>query len=108
MSVDPAEREALFWRLAERLLADPAVTRSTMMGLPCLRAGGSFFASLERATGNLIVKLPRARVQELVGTGAGVAFAPNRRVFREWVAMPAPDPEAWSGLLAEARAFVDA
>jgi hypothetical protein len=107
MSADSAEREALFWRLAECLLAEPGVTRSTMMGFPCLRAGGTFFASLERGTGNLIVKLPRARVQELVSTGTGLSFAPNGRVFREWVAMPAADPEAWSRLLAEARAFVD-
>jgi hypothetical protein len=50
--------EALFWELAQPLLAEPGVTRSTMMGYPCLRANGAFFACVERATGNLIVKLP--------------------------------------------------
>jgi len=29
--------ERLFWILADDLLEDPAVTRSTMMGYPCLR-----------------------------------------------------------------------
>jgi hypothetical protein len=100
------EREALFWRLAEAFYTDPAVTRSTMMGFPCLRAGGKFFACLERGTGNLVIKLPAARVAELVATRAGLPFAPNGRVFREWVACPVPDEAQWSALLREAKAFV--
>jgi hypothetical protein len=102
-----SEREALFWRLAEALYTDPAVTRSTMMGFPCLRANGKFFACLEPATGNLVVKLPAARVVELVASGAGIPFAPNGKVFREWVAFPVPDEAEWSALLVEAKAFVN-
>src|SRR5207247_1430820 len=97
--------EALFWELAGSLLGDPAVTRSTMMGYPCLRINGRFFACVERATGNLIVKLPAERVNDLVASGTGILFAPNGRVFREWVAAPAPEPGEWTALLAEARAF---
>ena len=37
----PAEHEARFWALAEPMLAQAGVTRSTMMGLPCLRIDGS-------------------------------------------------------------------
>jgi hypothetical protein len=103
-----SEREALFWRLAEALYADPAVTRSTMMGFPCLRADGRFFACVERGTGNLVVQLPAARVAELVATGAGIPFAPNGKVFREWVACPVPDEAEWSALLHEAKAFAGA
>jgi len=103
---EPApEREALFWRLAEALYTDPAVTRSTMMGYPCLRADGKFFACVDRRTGNLVVKLPAGRVDELVATGVGLRFAPNGKVFREWVACPIPDDEEWSALLDEAKAF---
>ncbi|MFM2073098.1 MAG: hypothetical protein RLZZ623_3362, partial [Actinomycetota bacterium] len=40
--------EAKFWDLAEELLQRPDVSRSTMMGLPCLRLDGAFFASLDR------------------------------------------------------------
>ena len=83
-----SDGEELFWRLAELLLADPMVTRSTMMGFPCLRVNGKFFACVERSTGNLVVKLAADQVKELVGSGAGIAFAPNGRVFREWVAFP--------------------
>ena len=81
-SPDAPARETLFWELARRLLAEPGVTQSTMMGYPCLRADGAFFACVERATGHLIVKLPAHRVSELVAAGQAVTFAPNGRAFR--------------------------
>lgn len=106
MDSDVAGRTALYQKVTEPLLADPAVQRSTMMGYPCLRVNGEFFASVERSTGHLIVKLPAARVGELVESGAGLPFAPNGRVFREWVTCPVPDEEEWIALLEEAKAFV--
>jgi hypothetical protein len=60
-NADVGAREALFWELAQQLLAEPGVTRSTMMGYPCLRANGAFFACVERTTGHLIVKLTARR-----------------------------------------------
>lgn len=96
----------LFQQVTEQLLADPAISRSTMMGYPCLRAGGAFFACVERGTGHLIVKLPRQRVADLVAAGLAVPFAPNGRVFREWAAVIDPDPHRWHELLGEARSFV--
>jgi hypothetical protein len=99
-------RETLFWELAGPLLAEPGVTRSTMMGYPCLRANGAFFACVEPATGHLVVKLPALRVNELVATGQALPFAPNGRTFREWAAFPLADPGEWNALLAEARSFV--
>jgi hypothetical protein len=98
--------EQLFWVLAEDLLEDPAVTRSTMMGYPCLRADGAFFACVERNTGHLIVKLRAARVTELITSGQALPFAPNGRVFREWAALPVPDSDKWTVLLEEGRSFV--
>ncbi len=71
-----SERDARvepFWNLARELMADPAVTPDTMMGLPCLRLDGAFFASLDLKTCDLVVKLPAARVAELVQTGSRVA-----------------------------------
>jgi hypothetical protein len=59
-----AAREALFWDLAEEMYVDPAVERGTMMGFPCLRVSGQFFASLEKDTGELIVKLAERRVDD--------------------------------------------
>lgn len=98
--------EKLFWQLADRFLKEPGVTRSTMMGYPCLRTDSAFFACIERRTGHLIVKLPRSRVQAAVSSGEALPFAPNGRVFREWAAFPVPDGREWAALLDEARSFV--
>jgi hypothetical protein len=107
MGAEASEPEALFWELAEDLYVNPAVTRSTMMGFPCLRINGGFFACVERSTGNLIVKLPSERVTELVASDVGIPFAPNGKVFREWVALRHSDEDVWVALIAEAQAFVD-
>ncbi len=104
-SAAASARETLFWELAQQLLAEPGITQGTMMGYPCLRANGAFFACAERATGHLIVKLPAHRVSELTATSQALPFAPNGRTFREWAAFPAADPAEWQALLAEARAF---
>jgi hypothetical protein len=93
--------------LAGKLLDEPEVTRSTMMGYPCLRSDGAFFACVERTTGHLIAKLPADRVRELIGLGRALPFAPNGRVFREWAAFPVPDRREWRAVLDEARMFVD-
>jgi hypothetical protein len=76
-----------------------------MMGLPCLRLNGAFFAALDRTTNNLIVKLPADRVTDLIARGIGSAFAPNNRPFREWVAITSHDQSTWADLLREAKAF---
>jgi hypothetical protein len=104
-SADTSARGTLFWELAQQFLAEPGITRSTMMGYPCLRANGAFFACVERATGHLIVKLPAHRVAALVAAGQALPFAPNDRTFREWAAFPVADPAEWRALLAEAREF---
>lgn len=98
--------ESRFWDLAEPLLAHPGVERSTMMGLPCLRIQGAFFASCDRRNGDLLVKLPEARVDELVAAERAHAFAPAGRRFREWAAIPPERSRTWKRLLDEALAFV--
>jgi hypothetical protein len=98
--------EARFWDLAAPLLIEPGVERSTMMGLPCLRVHGAFFASYDRRTGDLLVKLPEARVDELVAADRARAFAPAGRRFREWAAVPPERSPTGKHLLREALAFV--
>jgi hypothetical protein len=78
--------------VAERMLEDPRVRRSTMMGYLCLRLGGRFFVSLDARADAIVVKLPRQRVRELIEEGVGDPFAPAGRVFGEWVSLP---PRAW-------------
>jgi hypothetical protein len=77
-----------------------------MMGLPCLRTSGEFFASFDRRTGDLLVKLPDARVDELVEAGKAHSFAPAGRRFRQWAAIPPKRRRAWTALLQEALTFV--
>lgn len=100
-----AKSDELFAELVERLYEDPAVTPSTMMGLPCVRYDGRFFASLDRRTGALLVKLPAHRVTALVERGAGEHFAPAGRTFREWLSVPKPDRARWRRLIDEAVRF---
>lgn len=98
--------EEKFWDLAEPLLGQPDVTRSTMMGFPCMRVRGQFFASTDCANGNLLVKLPEARVDKLIDAGRAEPFAPAGRRFREWAAIPYAQSRSWKRLLDEAHQFV--
>ncbi len=96
----------LWERLSEELLAsDPAVSRSTMMGLPCLRLDGVFFASLDKRSGELIVKLAADDVTERIAQGEGRPFAPSGKVFREWLAIIPSSEEAWRAALSDAYQF---
>lgn len=95
----------LYDELTDDLLYDPAVGRSTMMGFPCVRRADRFFASFDVRADALVLKLPHERVRELIAEGSGEPFAPNGRVFREWVTVPEPDPDMWEHLLTEARDF---
>lgn len=97
-----------FWDVAEPFLASGRLVEGTMMGHQCLRsaADDQFVATVERSSGALVVKLPRARVDELIAAGDGAPFAPAGKVFREWVAVPTFDERAWTGLVEESMAFV--
>jgi hypothetical protein len=97
---------AFFHEAGASALTHPEVATGTMMGFPCLRVCGAFFASCDPRSGDLIVKLRRDRVQELIGTGVGKPFAPAGRTFREWVLIEDRDPARWTQLIDEARAFV--
>lgn len=83
-----------------------AITRGTMMGFPCLRVDGQFFACMKREGDSLIVKLPAPRVRALVEAGGGLSFAPAGRVFKEWLEVPEDQAKAWPRHLREALEFV--
>ena len=100
-----SDARRLYDQLTDDLLYDPVVGRSTMMGYPCVRRAGRYFASFDTTADALVLKLPSARVDELIGDGIGEPFAPNGRVFREWVTITHTDHVMWERLLAEARDF---
>jgi hypothetical protein len=70
-----------------------------------LKVDGRIFAMLVR--GELVVKLPRDRVDELVDAGRGRRFdAGKGRPMREWFALASTSRQAWIPLAQEAFDFV--
>jgi len=104
---ETAHAEEQFLELTARFLADAAVSQGTGFGsTPGLRVGGKIFAML--AKGELVVKLPKARVDQLVESGGGTRFDPGHgRLMKEWVAVRAQPGSDWGQLAADALAFVD-
>jgi hypothetical protein len=56
--------------------------------------------------GNLVVKLPKDRVADLLRTGLGEPFILGRCAMREWVAVSPRAGQEWPLIAEEARAFV--
>ncbi len=106
------DAETLFWKLAGELQKeDDRVVPGTIMNGPCLRVGKEFLALVDfkkkgATKSGMVVKLPRARVAELIEAGKGEAFAPAGRVFKEWVSIPKADRRIWLRLLREGIEFV--
>ncbi|MFT5196983.1 MAG: hypothetical protein ACI85U_004023 [Candidatus Promineifilaceae bacterium] len=102
------EKSTLFWDLAKPLMLSKNVEKGTMMGFPCLRTEkGKFFASLEKNSSDLIIKVPADRVKQLIDDGVALAFAPNGRTFKEWATIPIPERELWHDLIVEAFEFAE-
>ena len=102
---DRSDPHSRFWQLAEPLLAMPGVSRSTMMGFPCLRLNGDFFASWDPHAQQVVIKLDSSDVETLIDTGGGLPFAPAGRRFREWVAVSATSLARWPVLLEDAYRY---
>ncbi len=98
--------DKLFWDVAQPLLAAGKAEEGELMRSPCLRVGKEFLAMPEYRTGDLVVKLPKERVAELISAGQGLPFAPAKKVFSEWVQVPARDEALWAQLLDEGYEFV--
>jgi len=97
--------EELFDGAAAALAAEADLERGRMFGSDALKVGGKVFALCSR--GAVVVKVPAARVEELVSTGEGEPFDPGHgRVMREWVAVRPVDAAACEAVLREAHAFV--
>jgi len=108
MSTEAEAREPgrRFEQLAARFVGDPTVSEGTGFGSnPGLRVRGKIFAMLVRD--ELVVKLPKARVDQLVASRAGARFDPGHgRLMKEWVTIPLADGSRWEDLVTDALAFV--
>jgi hypothetical protein len=73
-------------------------------GRSALRYHGKIFAMFVR--GDLVIKLPEQRVDELVDAGYGERFTANKGTpMREWFAVGADCPLTWSALAADGLTF---
>jgi hypothetical protein len=74
-------------------------------GRGALRIDGKIFAMFVR--GRLVVKLPKARVDELVDAGEGERFDANKGTpMKEWFSLDPASRLDWRPLSEEAFAFV--
>jgi hypothetical protein len=65
----------------------PSASTGGRFGASGLNVGGKLFAMLDG--GELVVKLPRQRVEELVAAGTGQPFDPGHgRLMKEWSRLP--------------------
>lgn len=87
------------------LVQFPNDEHGRMLRSPGLRTSGRFYAFA--STDHLVVKLPAARVAEMIGNGTGVECSPRPgHPMREWVQLPAPDEGTCLAVVLEARSFV--
>jgi hypothetical protein len=91
---------------SERDVAHPTAGSETSRGFGAgaLKVDGRIFAMLSRD--RLVVKLPRARVDELLAAGRGERFDPGHgRLMREWLHLFEGEGDDWESLAREALAF---
>jgi hypothetical protein len=105
--VDP---EARFAALVDALAQQPGVTTphergGRGFGSSALKVNGSIFAMLTR--GQLVVKLPRARVNTSIQDGSGGPFDAGKGTpMKEWLTVVGDDEDTWLALAREALDFV--
>ena len=99
-----------FAAIVETLARRPGVTHakynSRLFGSSTLKVHDKIFAMVS-SSGEFVVKLPKARVDELVLAGAGERFDANRgRPMKEWLVVRSESAEEWLELAREALEFV--
>jgi hypothetical protein len=99
--------EDRFDDVVSELIGTPGVTPprgGSGFGRSALRCDNKIFAMLVR--GRLVVKLPAARVEALVGLGDGVHFDANKGTpMKEWFSLDPASGLSWLPLAQEALEF---
>jgi fermentation-respiration switch protein FrsA (DUF1100 family) len=105
---DVQDGEQRFEDVVDTLVGEQGVTppgAGRGFGRSALRVDGRIFAMFVR--GELVVKLPAARIDELIEAGAGRRFDANKGTpMKEWLSV---DPAAaldWTAIAREALAHV--
>ncbi len=103
------DAQARFGTLVEHFAGTPGVElpdgSRRRFGSDALKVNGSIFAMV--TGGNLVVKLPRQRVDALITAGTGAPFDSGKgRPMKEWLRVITDDEEMWLALAWEALEFV--
>ena len=103
--MDTAAVPASFAPVVGAFATDRSVSRGKMFSSGnVLSVNGKIFAMLVK--GKLVVKLPKQRVDELVGARVGTYFAPGHgRLMKQWISI-SPGRAPWVELAKDAYAFV--
>jgi hypothetical protein len=80
---------------------------SQKFGANALRVNGKIYAALTRSR-RLLLKLPPARVAELLESKRAERMQSGGRVMKGWITLPPDDKKEWITLSEEARVFVAA
>jgi hypothetical protein len=92
--------------LIDALLAEPGVTppHGGGFGRTACRCNGKIFVMFVR--GRLVLKLPEARVDDLIQAGDGIRFDANKGTpMREWLSLDPGSDQPWLPLAREALGF---
>lgn len=104
------ETQKRFAAIAEALAGEPGVTLGAAgkkgFGSSALQVHGKIFAMVS-SKDDFVVKLPKARVEQLEAAGAGRRFDPGHgRLMKEWLTLEPTSGEDWLLLATEALRFV--
>jgi TfoX/Sxy family transcriptional regulator of competence genes len=101
-----ARAHEIFDPIAQSCLEHEDVDIGRMFGSDGLRVRGKVFAFVG-FEGGLMLKLPEARIDELVAAGSAERMVMRGREMREWATVDQARADAWAPLTAEAYAFLD-
>lgn len=97
--------DARFTPIIEAFQNNAEVSLARMFGSSGLKVSGKVFAMMVK--GDLVVKLPKERVEALVSAKLGKYFDPGHgRLMKEWVAIKPKAAAQWLKLAKEAQRFV--
>jgi hypothetical protein len=103
-TVAAAEADPRLVEIAKAYASDPTVSMGKLFASVGLRVHGKIFAMVVRD--QLVVKLPKARVDDLVARGVAERFDPGHgRLMKEWAVFGGKKP-TWASLAREAFEYV--
>ena len=104
---DAVQRDPRFVRVVEAFAADRNVNLGGQKGVGsgALQVNGRLFAMMS-SKAEFVLKLPMARVDELIASGKGRRFDPGHgRLMKEWLVVPKKGAD-WVELAKESCEFV--